>query len=33
MELKSGELLLRPPVTYADEALDDLQAILIELKK
>jgi hypothetical protein len=26
-------VLLRPPVTHADEALDDVEAILIELKK
>jgi quercetin dioxygenase-like cupin family protein len=32
-ELKSGEALLRPPVTHADEALDDLEVILVELKK
>src|SRR3954470_24360550 len=32
-ELKTGEALLRPPVTHADEAIDSLEAILIELKK
>ncbi|MGH8138009.1 MAG: hypothetical protein ACREVV_07415 [Steroidobacteraceae bacterium] len=32
-ELKSGEALLRPAVTHADEALDDVEAILIELKQ
>ena len=32
-ELKAGEALLRPPVTHSDEALDDLEVILIELKK
>src|SRR3954454_17376898 len=31
-ELKAGDTLLRPPVTHADEALDDLEAILVELK-
>jgi beta-alanine degradation protein BauB len=31
--LKTGAALLRPPVTHADEALDDVEAILIELKK
>jgi quercetin dioxygenase-like cupin family protein len=31
-ELKTGETLLRPPVTHSDEALDDVEAILIELK-
>ena len=32
-ELKAGEALLRPPVTHSDEALDDVDSILIELKK
>jgi hypothetical protein len=32
-ELKSGDAALRPPVTHSDEALDDLEVILIELKK
>jgi quercetin dioxygenase-like cupin family protein len=32
-ELKSGEATLRPPVTHSDEALDDLEVILVELKK
>jgi len=31
-KLKDGDALLRPPVTHADEALDDLEVILIELK-
>jgi quercetin dioxygenase-like cupin family protein len=31
-ELKSGTALLRPPVTHSDEALDDVEAILIEVK-
>ena len=31
--LKAGEALLRPPVTHADEALDDVESILVELKK
>ena len=31
-ELKTGEVLLRPPVTHTDEALDDVEAILMELK-
>jgi quercetin dioxygenase-like cupin family protein len=30
--LKTGAVLLRPPVTHADEALDDVEAILIEIK-
>ena len=32
-ELKSGTALLRPPVTHADEALDDVEAIMVELKQ
>jgi quercetin dioxygenase-like cupin family protein len=32
-ELKAGATLLRPPVTHSDEALDAVDAILIELKK
>jgi quercetin dioxygenase-like cupin family protein len=32
-ELKAGEAMLRPPVTHADEALDDVEAVLVELKK
>ncbi len=30
--MKTGTALLRPPVTHADEALDDLELILIEYK-
>jgi quercetin dioxygenase-like cupin family protein len=32
-ELKTGDAVLRPPVTHADEALDPVEAILIEFKK
>ena len=32
-ELKTGEALLRAPVTHSDEALDDVEVILIELKQ
>ena len=32
-ELTTGEVILRAPVTHSDEALDDLDAILVELKK
>jgi len=32
-ELKAGQTTLRPPVTHSDEALDDIEAIIIELKK
>ena len=33
VELKAGDTFLRPPVTHADEALDDLEAVIVELKK
>ena len=33
VELKAGQASLRPPVTSSDEALDDMDAIIIELKK
>jgi beta-alanine degradation protein BauB len=33
VELKAGQALLRPPITHADEALDDIDAIIVELKK
>lgn len=29
---KAGEALLRAPVTHADEALDDLEVVLIDIK-
>lgn len=32
-ELKTGEALIRPPVTHADEALDDVETILVEIKQ
>ena len=32
-ELKASEALIRPPVTHTDEALDDVEAILIEIKQ
>jgi quercetin dioxygenase-like cupin family protein len=32
-ELKTGEALIRPPVTHSDEALDDVESILIEIKQ
>jgi quercetin dioxygenase-like cupin family protein len=32
-QLKSGEVLLRQPVIHMDEALDDVEAILIEIKQ
>ena len=33
VELKTGQTSLRPPVTHSDEALEDIDAIIIELKK
>jgi len=33
VELKAGQTSLRPPVMHSDEALDDIDAIIIELKK
>src|ERR1700693_3394164 len=33
LKLKAGQTPLRPPVTHSDEALDDIDAIIIELKK
>jgi quercetin dioxygenase-like cupin family protein len=32
VKLKTGEALIRPPVTHSDEALDDVESILIEIK-
>ena len=32
-QLKTGDALIRPPVTHSDEALDDVEAILIEIKR
>jgi hypothetical protein len=32
-ELKTGEALLRPPVTYADEALDNVGAVLVKIEQ
>lgn len=31
-ELKTGAAVMRPPVTHADEALDDVEIVLVELK-
>jgi quercetin dioxygenase-like cupin family protein len=33
VELVPGKAILRPPVVHEDEALDDLDVILVELKK
>lgn len=32
-ELKTGAAVIRPPVVHADEALDDVEIVLVELKK
>jgi beta-alanine degradation protein BauB len=32
-ELKTGDARIRPPVTHSDEALDDVESILIEIKQ
>jgi quercetin dioxygenase-like cupin family protein len=32
-ELKAGEAFIRPPIVHSDEALDDVETILIELKQ
>ena len=32
-EFKAGDTMIRPPVTHSDEALDDLEMVVIELKK
>ena len=32
-ELKTGDTTIRPPVTHSDEALDDVESILIEIKQ
>ncbi len=32
-ELKSGQVLLKPPVTHSDEALDAVETIIVELKQ
>ncbi len=31
-ELKAGDAMIRPPVTHSDEALDDLELVIVELK-
>ncbi len=31
-ELRTGDSMLRAPVTHADEALDDLEVVLVEIK-
>ena len=32
-DFKTGQVILRAPVTHADEALTDVEAILVELKQ
>ena len=31
-DLKTGQVLLKPPVTHADEAIDSVETIIVELK-
>ena len=31
--VKTGEAMVRPPVTHRDEALDAVEAIVVEVKK
>ena len=31
-ELKTGDVMIRPPVTHLDEAIDSVESILVELK-
>lgn len=31
-EFKSGDTMIRPPVTHSDEALDDMEMVIVELK-
>jgi beta-alanine degradation protein BauB len=32
VELKAGEVMIRPPVTHRDEAIDPVESILVEIK-
>ncbi len=32
-ELKAGQVLLKPPVVHADEAIDAVETLIVELKK
>ena len=32
-ELKAGQVVLKPPVVHADEAIDAVETIIVELKK
>jgi len=33
LQLKTGQALIRPPVTHSHDALDDVEAILVEIKQ
>ena len=33
IELKTGDAMIRPPVTHVDEALDPVECILVEIKR
>lgn len=32
VELKTGDAMIRPPVTHFDEAIDPVESILVEIK-
>jgi quercetin dioxygenase-like cupin family protein len=32
-DLKTGQVLLKPPVTHSDEAIDSVETIIVELKQ
>jgi beta-alanine degradation protein BauB len=32
IELKTGDVMIRPPVTHRDEAIDPVESILVEIK-
>jgi quercetin dioxygenase-like cupin family protein len=33
VELKTGDVTIRPPVTHQDEAIDSVESILVEIKR
>ena len=33
VELKTGDAMIRPPVTHFDEAIDPVESILVEIKR
>jgi hypothetical protein len=32
IELKTGDAMIRPPVTHLDEAIDAVESVLVEIK-